>query len=1140
MDNTDKILALRKRIRRTLLKERAFYFGAGLMGTAAVIIIASIVLSLLAGIMVVPVGLKIAVLGIAATAALYTFWRLAFSRLFTGSEEATAVKLEKKYSQLKGRLIAAIQFARMKKESDPGFSVGLVGATLEQAARESTGLNFDRVVSAYPVWKNLQRFGAAAVLAVLMLLIFPGFFSFSYEVYSNPTEVIMPPLGYNLDNYPGSSVAIKYRDVDLGGILTGDKFPDEATVYYRFAEGNWQKTEIDLRNHKRTTGSFGDSLLFYTTLKQVRRSLDYYVKAGKMTTEVAHVDVVDRPRVNGIELSIFYPEYTGLEPTTINENDGSIAAVIGSRVNMNIETNVPVQRAEMVFSDSSRSPFEINGKTGEQAFRIEKDRAYTIHLLDNQGESNPDPIEYYITAVPDEYPVIEVIRPGRDVNLNEEMIVPLQLRISDDYGFSSLVLKYSIVTAQGASDEKVAVLHFSDRIKTEGEIEFNWDVEPLGLMPSEYISYYFELADNDRISGPKITTSRKYIARLPSLEEIIAQTEAEYNENIDRSEQFLRQQRELSERLKNIARKIEQQKGNGDQKLPWQHKKELEEITKKDAEIAEQLEETAKNIDEMIDKMQENRLSTREMLEKIQEVQKLFEEVATPEMREARLKLMEALKQMNQKEIEDALEDFQMTQEELMNRLERTIALLKKMKIEQKVTSMAQMANELAEKQNDVNKDTEGSETDRLPGLAKSEQEVQKQLQSLKKEAQKLREMLKEIPYDKAPEADKFCKAVENTTAEENMEKMTQELKEQDREEALKEGRESYSKLLEMSNQLQEGQANMCQGGGNEAAQKMREAIEDINYISNEQERSIGDVSSTIHNSEVLRDLAAEQQLLKDMTRALSIRIEEIGRQTPFMAAELSNLVKSAMQNMDLSVDKMVDKRGRDAVNYQREALYNLNRASVRMLDALESQKNCNKGGSCNKPSQKLEALAKQQQMLNQKTQAQCNNPKPGQNGEAMAVQQAARQLAGEQSAIHKSLEELMKEFGSSREVLGRLDAIADDMDKVVDMLSEGEVGEQLRDRQLKIYSRMLDATRTMQRKDFTEQRKAQMGEDILRSSPAALSADQLQGGVDVDDRLRKFMSEDYPEEYEQHIKAYFKALMESMEYQKQPANENK
>jgi hypothetical protein len=1128
------MLELIRRIRSTLFKDRLIYFTAGILATLTVLIAVSLILSLLAGIFIIPVWLKVSLLVLSGLVTVYVLWRLALWRLFTGSDESTALKLEKKFPQLKGRLIAALQFAAPGKKVVAGYSGALIGATLRQASRESEQLDFNRIITAFPIWRNLRTMAVGLAVALVLLLLFPGLFPYSYRVYSNPTELVAPPLGYRLTAYPGSSIAIKYRDADIGGVLLGDRFPDEAAVYYKFAGGIWQKSEIDLTRINRQTSSFGDSLLFYITVKQVRRSIDYYVKAGRIITPVEHLDVVDRPRVTGIKLSLFYPQYTGLPPAVIDESEGSVSAVIGTRVNMRIETNVPVGVAEMVFNDSSRSRFEINGLTAEQSFRVEEDRAYMIHLVDTQGEVNPAPIEYYITAVPDEYPVIEVVRPGMDINLNEDMVVPILLRISDDYGFSSFVLKYSLVSEGDKGEENVAVLHFSDRIKTEGEINFNWDVEPLNLMPSDYIRYHLELADNDRISGPKVTSSREYIARLPSLEEIIAQTEAEHGRNVDRAEQFLDSHRELSERLKNIARKIEQEKGKTEQKLSWQHQKELEEIVNKEEQIAKQIDETARKMDELIAKMEENRVAGRDILEKLMEIQKLFEEVATPEMREARLKLLEALKQMDQKMLEEALKDYQLSQEELLRRLDRTIDLLKKMKIEQKVDAMTEMARELVEKQEKVNESTSAAGQEQLPPLASSERKVKKGLDNLKEEAEKLRELLKEIPYAKEEEAAEFCKAVENTDAGRNMDSMVEQLTAMEKESALEQGKEALSKLLSLLSKMEEGRASMCQGDG-EMAEEMRNAIDDINYLSEREEELIARVDSIKVGSDVLRDLAAQQQILKESAGGLSNRVDEMGRQSPFIAAELGNLIRTALGNIELAVDRLSDKRGNEAMTHQREALYNFNRAAVRMLDALEAQKNCNKGGSCSKPTMKLNALCDMQKSLNQEMESMCQNPRPGLQGQ----RELLKRMAGEQGAIRKSMQELQEEFGDSREILGRLDAIADEMKEVEEELSSGEAGQRTLDRQLRIYSRMLDATRTLQRKDFTEQRKASVGEDVLRSSPAALSGNHLRGGLDIEDRLRQFLNESYPAEYEQHIKAYFKALLERIDYiQPEPSNE--
>ncbi len=1136
MNTDNKIFDLRRRIKSTLIRERLILFISGLLAVAIILVSMAIVLSLTAAMVILPVWVKIGLLIGSGLLSVFLFWWFCFRRLLSGSEENIAVKLEKRFPMLKGRLIAALQFTADSKKNHAGYSMSLVDATLIQAERESSGLDFGQVLSIHPIWKNLKAIAFSAALGVLLLIVFPGFFSYSYEVWSNPTRLIAPPIGYQLYSFPGDVVAVKYRDINLGGVLKGGSFPEEASIYYKFSGGNWQKTDINLKEMAVFQIDTGDSLLFLTSLKQVRRSVDYYIRAGRLTTPQAHIDIVDRPRVTGIKTSLFYPDYTGLSPVVIDENNGSISAVIGTRVNMRIETNVPVKICEMVYDDSSRTAMALSGQVGEISFRIDKDRSYYIHLVDRQGEVNPDPIEYYVTAVPDEYPVLDVIRPGIDINLNEEMIIPVVLGISDDYGFSSLLLKYNLVSGGREGDETVAVLHFSDKIKTEGEINFNWDVEPLNMMPSDYIVYRFELADNDRISGPKVTSSRAFIARLPSLEEIIAQTEQEQSQTINQAEQYYKAHQDLSERLKNIIRKMEQEQGRQDQKLAWQHQKELEEIAKQEMKIGEQLQETAKNLDEMIDKMQENSLGNRELLEKLAEIQKLFEQVATPEMKEARLKLIEALKQMDKNKLDEALKDFQLSQEELMERLDRTIALLKRMQIEQKINNMAEMATQLAEQQEKVNEATEKSSKEKLPSLSAEEKKVKEGFENLKKEAAKLETMLKETKYTKPEDAEQFLEAVEKNDADLNMENMDAELQKMAQQQALKEGVEAHSKLLQMADKMKEGQQKMCGGGGADASLKIRAAINDLNYLSNGQEELMTETSNIFSGSEVLRDLAAQQQVLRESVGGLSARIRELGMESPFIAAELNSLINQAAGNIDLATDQLSNRRMQEGMNYQKEALYGLNKAAVKMLEALESQKNCNSGGSCSKPSQKLGSLSEQQKELNQRTQSQCENP--GSNA-SNSDKSALRRLAAEQNAIGKSLGQLQNEFGASKEVLGRLDAIQKDMEKVADDLANGETGQDVLDRQLKIYSRMLDATRTMQRKDFTDQRRATVGEEILRNSPAALSGNNLQGGLDVEDRLRKFLDEEFPEVYEAHIKAYFKALLENSEFNlRKPADE--
>jgi hypothetical protein len=95
--------------------------------------------------------------------------------------------------------------------------------------------------------------------------------------------------------------------------------------------------------------------------------------------------------------------------------------------------------------------------------------------------------------------------------------------------------------------------------------------------------------------------------------------------------------------------------------------------------------------------------------------------------------------------------------------------------------------------------------------------------------------------------------------------------------------------------------------------------------------------------------------------------------------------------------------------------------------------------------------------------------------------------LAAEQGMVRKSLEQLAKEAAQSGELkklLGDLNRAAQEMREVQTDLAGGSVsGETLR-RQDRILSRLLDAQRSAQERDFDKERKAAAGKDVPRVSP--------------------------------------------------------
>jgi hypothetical protein len=357
------------------------------------------------------------------------------------------------------------------------------------------------------------------------------------------------------------------------------------------------------------------------------------------------------------------------------------------------------------------------------------------------------------------------------------------------------------------------------------------------------------------------------------------------------------------------------------------------------------------------------------------------------------------------------------------------------------------------------------------------------------------------------------------------MEQMAQNLQQRQREQAAGQGKQSKKKLMMMLQSMQD-QLMAMQGSSDEEIQRaMRKAIDAAGYLSEHQEDLLKEAASVAPRSMVSRDLAATQQDLAQATEGLKNLIRELGRKSPFIAGELEQLLNSATKNMEQAKEQLDMRNNARGLRNQREAMVDLNKAMKRLMESMQSQQQCQNAGACDKPVAGLESLAQRQKALNKETQRLGQMPQPNFK-QPTPDPETLKKLAGEQASIRKTLEQLQQEFGDSRQILGRLDEIAKEMKKIEESLSEGNVGDDVTERQLRIYSRMLEATRSLQRRDYSEQRQARTAENNPVYVPPELARDLLNDKTRIEDRLRQFMGEDYPPQYEEQIKAYFRSLL--------------
>ena len=149
--------------------------------------------------------------------------------------------------------------------------------------------------------------------------------------------------------------------------------------------------------------------------------------------------------------------------------------------------------------------------------------------------------------------------------------------------------------------------------------------------------------------------------------------------------------------------------------------------------------------------------------------------------------------------------------------------------------------------------------------------------------------------------------------------------------------------------------------------------------------------------------------------------------------------------------------------------------------------------------------------------------PKPGMSMN-QSQQQSLRSLAAQQEALRQQMQELQDEYGERGNILGRLNALGEEMKKVADDLRNSKVDQKTIERQEQILSRLLDTQKSVNRREYSKKRKAESGSEFNRRSPE-LTGDAVGENEELMELIKKALQEKYPRKYDRLIKAYFKSL---------------
>ena len=430
-----------------------------------------------------------------------------------------ALNVERKHRDLEDRLVSALQFGEAETE-DP-IKSHLLQRLVTDAVERTDGIDFKATIDKSKKRKHIGI--AVAVLAgcALIALIFPTELNISINRLLSPWEKTEPVFTTKLTVEPGNARILRGRSLAINLEVTG-KAADKARLIYKkgdsAADTESQHQEIDMMQIEGEKRRFGYEIF------NINENMEYYVTASGIESERYTVEVFDMPKLTAVEVTYTYPEYTQLNPIT-QQGEGNIRAVAGSQAEVRITTNKAIESATLTVEAQDPTPMLISdGRTLTTTLDVLTDGKYTVKLLCVDGFNNQTPIEYTITAIPDEPPEVAIKEPGRDIKATKLEEVKVLAEAVDDYSVENMTLMYSVGSSEPQELEAETVEVKEKKIISGAYVFY---LEELDVEPGEIISYYAQATDNNTRTGPGTGTSELYFIEVRPFNERYMQMDAE-------------------------------------------------------------------------------------------------------------------------------------------------------------------------------------------------------------------------------------------------------------------------------------------------------------------------------------------------------------------------------------------------------------------------------------------------------------------------------------------------------------------------------------------------------------------------------------------------------------------------------------
>jgi uncharacterized membrane protein YqjE len=1053
-------------------------------------------------------AIRAALLGAAAL-----FILAAIARVWTTKAALSEAALEtgRLGGEREDELLAALELSQ-GAEAEGWTSSSLREAAVRAAAERAQGLPIERLRR----WDQRGRWLAVSG-GVLALLALTGVLGGSrtpmvIQRIARPASAPVAPVRIRVE--PGNREIEGGETVSIRVFVAGTlRHPKLMT---RSGEG-WNNVSLDPA--ATADGARSGERAYARTIRNVKEDIAYKVRVADQETPVFALSVRDLPRATGYRIRYEYPAYTGLKAEEAQAITADLAAPRGTHAAIEVGTNRAIADAALLFDHGS----PVEGSGGDHGARIavpiRQDDRFSIRLTDRRGRRAVlGPFE--LRAIPDRPPTITVLAPGPVDDIAHDMSATILAGATDDHGVRQILLRYRV----REEAVKIERLHDEKAGARELAIRYGWLLGSFGLLPGDEIEYQVGAVDGNAVDGPQTTWSDSRRLRFPSATEILSSMDRERTESIDTLEDVLKNVRDLQQKSEDLSRDVGRTR-----ELSWEQRQELQKNLDGQQQAKDQLDKVAERLSQDAEKLSQSPGLKSELVQKIEELHQLLTQIKDQSLLKSMQRLQEAMKKMTPQDMERALQNFQLSQDEVIKNLERTIEMLKQLRMEEMLEAASERAAEMERRQIAVNDSLSRA---RDKAATKQLSESEKQLANMAAEEQAALDSIaaqtRASDPETSQESQRLAQQLGQQGMQQDMKQASGSMEQGEQGEAQQQAKQIAKNLEGMRQAVDKMRESFGKKKKNELAGKMEDAAQDLMDIASVQEKLLSDDTSGMSQR------AETQKGLQETTEGATDRIAQLAKQSLFITPDIAQSLGRALTNQSNAVGRYSNQDLAGGLNSSKEATISLNQAATALLRQKESMQGAKSSTGMQEAMESLQSLAGDQQGLNDQVMGMMPGSQGSDGsgqGQGQRMQEgegdALGRMAAEQEAIRRGLEEAMQKMGQGSGTLGRMSDVADDMKKVEQDLRSGRLQADTVERQQRILSRLLDAPRSVEKRDYSRKRTSRPGVDVVRSSPDALSGDLLRSRPSLAALLARGSRDPITPRYRATVDEYFQSILE-------------